>query len=546
MSDKMFPTPFKQLLTSALKEYQNYKTIFGVSVCKDRRPVAIGPAAGPHTQLSQNIISAYVAGATCFEFKTVQILDGELLKIEKPCIYVANEVYNTEWSTELTVEQAKEEYIKAYLLIWVFSKELQFLDFQYLTFIQSVGYDLKGIQSEKIDSFLNDLKDAKDTTIWQKSISFLEQHMDLFEHIKPNDLEKLKRESSISDTVTLSTMHGCKKEEIEQIARYLLEEKKMNTFLKLNPTLLGKERVRNILQQKGYENLSFDEVDFQSDLSFHEAIFMLTNLKKIATKLSLEFGVKLTNTFPVFVKEKELPGDKMYTSGPPLFALAIATANELAKAFDGDLRISYSGGANADNMYDILKTNISPVTVSSYLLKPGGYENITKMKQAVLKKEDTTRLRNLFGETKKIDLQALSALEQQSYYDENTMQKKARKYKKNETYYALCASCKNCVNVCPNRANIRVDYLGKAYVLHQEERCNECGRCSFSCLLGHDPYKEKFTIFQTKSEFDTSQNPGAYWENETLIFKDDPKIFEQLSKEDITNLIKQAKEKGKV
>ena len=38
-----------------------------------------GPAAGPHTQLAQNIIAAYAAGSRFFEVKTVQVMDGEEL-----------------------------------------------------------------------------------------------------------------------------------------------------------------------------------------------------------------------------------------------------------------------------------------------------------------------------------------------------------------------------------------------------------------------------------------------------------------------------------
>ena len=45
-----------------------------------------GPAAGPHTQLTQNIVAAYVAGSRFFELKTVQKLDGEDLPVAKPCI----------------------------------------------------------------------------------------------------------------------------------------------------------------------------------------------------------------------------------------------------------------------------------------------------------------------------------------------------------------------------------------------------------------------------------------------------------------------------
>ena len=87
-----------------------YLTLFG-----EELEVPLGPAAGPHTQMAQNIISAYIGGARFFELKTVQALDGEDLAkcIARPCINAEDEGYNCEWSTELTVEQAYEEYVKA-------------------------------------------------------------------------------------------------------------------------------------------------------------------------------------------------------------------------------------------------------------------------------------------------------------------------------------------------------------------------------------------------------------------------------------------------
>ena len=51
----------------------------------------------------------------------------------------------------------------------------------------------------------------------------------------------------ISPSVTISTMHGCPPHEIEAICTYMLTEKKVDTFVKLNPTLLGYDKVRSIL-----------------------------------------------------------------------------------------------------------------------------------------------------------------------------------------------------------------------------------------------------------------------------------------------------------
>ena len=61
-----------------------------------------GPAAGPNSQLAQNIIAAYVAGARFFEVKTVQKMDGADLAacVPRPCILANDEGYNQEWSTE--------------------------------------------------------------------------------------------------------------------------------------------------------------------------------------------------------------------------------------------------------------------------------------------------------------------------------------------------------------------------------------------------------------------------------------------------------------
>ena len=61
---------------------------------------------------------------------------------------------------------------------------------------------------------------------------------------------------------------------------------------------------------------------------------MLQRLKKLAGEKNLEFGVKITNTFPVDVKQNELPSEEMYMSGKSLYPLSISLAAKLAKEFD--------------------------------------------------------------------------------------------------------------------------------------------------------------------------------------------------------------------
>ena len=97
MSDIMTPIPFGKLMNWILEEHKK-GSIFGIKkpFAADPKKMStifgrgletpFGPAAGPHTQLTQNIVASYVAGSRFFELKTVQKLDGEDLPVSKPCI----------------------------------------------------------------------------------------------------------------------------------------------------------------------------------------------------------------------------------------------------------------------------------------------------------------------------------------------------------------------------------------------------------------------------------------------------------------------------
>jgi len=350
----MKQVPFDKLMKWAETEYENRAR-------PNNQFSVLGPAAGPHTQLSQNIIAAYIAGGRFFELKTVQELDGEDLPVAKPCISVPDEGYNVEWSTELYVPQAMEEYIKAWYALGL-------LGGSGFIFNMSVGYDLKGIQTAKIDNFIEGLKNAENTEIWAKCKKWAKENGYTAE-ISPH----------VSNSITLSTLHGCPPDEIERIATYLIREKNLNTFIKCNPTLLGYEYARKTLDDLGFDYLTFDDHHFKADLQFEDAVPMLKRLGKLAERHSLEFGVKLTNTFPVKITDGELPGEEMYMSGRPLYPLALALAHRLSQAFDGKLRISFSGGADARNITQLYEAGIFPITVATTLLKPGGYKRLTQL-----------------------------------------------------------------------------------------------------------------------------------------------------------------------
>ena len=88
MPELMIPIPFRDLMNWVSTEYDREGAVFGVHrpytggekslpiFGSERIETPFGPAAGPNTQLAQNIVAGYFAGARFFELKTVQKLDG--------------------------------------------------------------------------------------------------------------------------------------------------------------------------------------------------------------------------------------------------------------------------------------------------------------------------------------------------------------------------------------------------------------------------------------------------------------------------------------
>ncbi len=390
MSDRMTPIPFRELMEWVLKEYKT-GSVFGVkrpyrpipgkqlSIFGEKLETPFGPAAGPNTQLCQNILAAYYAGSRFFELKTVQIMDGDELAacIGKPCIVAKDECYNCEWSTELTVPQALTEYVKAWFMLKLFTKEFQWGDPEGFVFNMSVGYDFAGITSPKIDAFIEGLKDASKTAIFAECMEWTRANLGRFEHIDENYLASIN--PHVCTSITLSTLHGCPPQEIERIASYLIDTKKLNTFVKCNPTILGYAYARKTLDELGFDYVAFDEHHFNEDLQYKDAVPMFKRLLALAKDNGVTFGLKLSNTFPVDVTQNELPSNEMYMSGRSLYPLTIEMAKRMSEEFDGKLRLSFSGGIDAFNIAELFKAGIWPITLATTIIKPGGYQRLQQL-----------------------------------------------------------------------------------------------------------------------------------------------------------------------
>ena len=378
MSEAMHPLPFDTLLTWILDEYETHRSIFAVPEALVYRPrpddpfsgelfghhlaTPIGPAAGPHTQLAQNIVSAWLSGGRFIELKTVQIMDT--LEIPRPCIDAADEGYNVEWSQELRLAESLLEYVKAWVLVHVLRRKLGFEDAPFGTiFNMSVGYNLEGILSPPMQAFMDTLENAAEP------LEVLRVTLG-----RKREFADVPIPDRIVDSVTLSTMHGCPPDEIERIARYLIEERGLHTTVKLNPTLLGKRVVMHTLHETlGYTEIDIPDDVFAHDLVYDRALALIRSLQASADARGVTFSVKLSNTLAMANHRGTLPGEEMYMSGRALFPLTTQLFQRLRSDIGPGLRVSYSAGADAINLPGLLATGAYPITVASDLLKPGGY-----------------------------------------------------------------------------------------------------------------------------------------------------------------------------
>ncbi len=409
-SKVMGTTSLEALLERMAGEYVATKSIYGIPeeafrevfaleakspglrIMNGRASLPVGPAAGPHTQIAPNLVASYISGSRVFELKTVQQNDS--LEIDKPCILALDEGHNTEWSTELSLDDARGEYLRGWiavkLLAAIWSQKPE--DF---IFNMSVGYTLDGIKGARMDAYIEGMRAPATFTAtsgshmnsgpgaeWKSMLAELVVFVE-----KPlfaaafGEAARAKARALIAHfphapihSVTLSTMHGCPPAEIERIGRYLIEEKGFDTYVKLNPTLLGFDEARRILDANGWTNVVLTRENFEHDLQWADALKLVKSLRECADKNGRLFGVKLSNTLANANDGAFLPGGERYMSGRALFPLTIRLAEKLAGAFpDFPRRFSYCGGVSAFNARELMGAGAGPLTIATDILKPGGY-----------------------------------------------------------------------------------------------------------------------------------------------------------------------------
>ena len=540
------PIPLDRLLQRIEREWNDRRRIFDMPTARfwKRDPeldlgfeflgrpcaTAIGPAAGPHSQLAQNIVLAWLGGSRLFELKTVQILDE--LEIARPCIDMETIGYNIEWSQELRIPQSLTEYVTASMALEMLQKWEPLREFigdpGPHVFDMSVGYDLAGISTDAVAGFIRGMRDA--TAEIEALRPLIAASGGAFA-----DFADMEFESAISDTLTLSTFHGCPPDEIESITKHLIDEHELDVIVKLNPTLLGYERVADIVNtQLGYADVVVKESAFAEDLQFGRGIELIGELNDYAKERGRRFGIKLTNTLVVDNTRGFMPDETMYLSGAPLHVLASTLLGELATALPGqlmipghggDIMVSFSAGVSKDNLADTLAMGVQPATICSDLLKPGGYGRLAPMLKALAK------------EVREVDAASLDSWKQQrqaaavqaghaTTADEHVAHvlgegigdyhldawSKLPRSVDNELEMFGCVACNFCVTVCPNDAFTSIASLegmpDRQQYMVFSELCNECGNCMVFCPEDGDPAMIKPRLYTDRAVYDGRADLG--------------------------------------
>ena len=533
MSD-LAPYPIAALARRMLREFDTRQSIFDLPKRRfvlghSRHNLSVrfhghiaatpfGPAAGPNTQLAQNIVLSWLAGGRVMELKTVQINDR--LTIPRPCIDMQTLGYNVEWSQELTLDQSLEEYVKAAMLIRILEASGRLAlapDFGRTIFDMSVGYDLAGIKSERVQAFIRGMMNASPV------VERLRRELPA----ELGPLRDLDFSTRLSDTLTLSTFHGCPPDEIEAMVTHLMQEHSLSCVVKLNPTLLGATEARRLLHDAlGYQELRIPDDAFTKDASWEQATAFMDRLGGVSQTLGLSLGVKFSNTLIVENHKSFFPASErfMYLSGPPLHVLAMHLVRKLRHTFGDRFPVSFSAGIERANFPDAVALGLVPVTVCTDLLKPGGYwrgfgyfEELAQRMDAVGATTVDEFIVRAYGESGPSDVSAAKLRNTELYvgqvsaeprYQAANNDKGPRKIGRQLKFFD-CVTCNKCIPVCPNDANFNVRMPSTPQVPVKMERqivnfadfCNDCGNCDIFCLEDGGPYLLKPRVFVSRERW---------------------------------------------
>jgi putative selenate reductase len=569
----LFCTPFADLIQRMRLEFCNQQSIFDLPARKfftlptnDETAAGVfdlsvkfhdrvagnpsGPASGPQTQMAQNLVLSWLAGGRIMELKTVQVNDE--LKISRPCIDATNVGYNVEWSQELRVADSLDQYVQGALLIHMlrYAPELFGHPFGDASlagtagepiYDMSIGYDLAGIQSTKVVNFIRGMFEAKE------SVARLRDEIPRW--LGP--LRNLDYPTALSRSITLSTFHGCPADEIERICTFLLTELGVHVIVKMNPPMLGHEKLEHLLYDVlGYNDIRVNPKAYSSGLQFDESLEICRRLSKLAQARGLNFGAKFSNTLEVenhgtFFQ----PTEKiMYLSGAPLHVITLTLAAEFRQAMGAEFPISFSAGVDRKNFANMVACGFVPVTTCTDLLKTGGYGRLPPYLHDLQQQMSCVGARSVAdfildcrgqreaagGDSVRAGFLNTPLIVAETQADPRYRAALNRSLPKKIDSHLVtfdCITCDKCIPVCPNDANflyhtgqIRITYRDvevqpdgrvvpvgeeKVFELKKADQianfadyCNHCGNCDTFCPEYDGPYLKKPNFYGSRHAFE--------------------------------------------
>jgi putative selenate reductase len=427
----------------------------------------------------------------------------------------------------------------------------------------SVGYNLEGIQSKRVRSWIHSMQNAAPLIedLRAELAGEFQQYRDL------------PFPTSISDTISLSTFHGCPANEIEGIVTFLLADMGCHVCIKLNPTLLGQDEVAHLLHDVlGYREIQLHPPAFENDLHFDEALDLIPRLQRVAGQHGRSLSLKFTNTLVVKNHKQVFGDDVMYLSGAPLHVLAMNLVRKFRAQMRDPIPISFSGGLDAHNMAAAVAMNFVPVTTCTDLLRPGGYARLSRYLDnlgaemqrvgALNIAEFVQRYRGQGGDVHTAGLLNTPILAAEATanprYAWERNQGVPRKIGSKLWLYD-CINCDKCVPVCPNDANfayetrpVTIEYdnfellttewdrpspfvvcqpafrripggilrVMKAHQLaNYADACNDCGNCDIFCPEDGGPQVEKPRFFGSRETYQADSGANAFyidWDARTI------------------------------
>jgi putative selenate reductase len=514
--------------------------------------------------MAQNLVLSWLAGGRIMELKTVQVNDE--LKISRPCIEAANVGYNIEWSQELRIPDSLEQYVAGAMLIHMLRGAPKvfgnpFGDVSLAGIIgepiydMSIGYDLAGIQTPKVVNFIRGMIDARE------SVDRLCDQIPRW--LAP--LRELDYPTNLSRSITLSTFHGCPAGEIERICEFLLTELDVHTIIKMNPPMLGRDRLEHLLYDvMGYTDIRVNEKAYTSGLQFDESLEICGRLSRLASSRNLLLGAKFSNTLEVENHSSFFqPTEKiMYLSGAPLHVITLTLANEFRQAVGAKFPISFSAGVDRKNFPNVVACGIVPVTTCTDLLKTGGYGRLPPYLHELQKQMEKVGARTIDdfvldcrgqrtaanGDPVQAGFLNTPIIVAETQADSRYHAAQNRTVPKKIDSHLVtfdCITCDKCIPVCPNDANfsyhtgeLRLTYrdvevrpdgsvvpIGdeKLFELKHADQianfadyCNHCGNCDTFCPEYDGPYLKKPNFYGSHKAFEAgAPHDGFFLESAT-------------------------------